>query len=321
MTARNHHYVPRCYLKGFAENPRKPKLFVVDAKEKRTFTTATTNIAAERDFHRINVDGLPIDALENAFSKFESELSLALERIITVRSIADENDRSFLFNLIGLMATKNPSFREVVRRGIEQTSKIVMSMVTATPERWESQVKQAKAAGYLKENDVADYEGMKQFIAKGEYTVQVETTGQLQRELKLFNEILPLIFQRKWMLLKAPSGSTGFITSDHPMCLMWSDPKLRGGFYSPGLGLRNTQIVFPISNELVAIGAFEIKDAEVDADELLIAQVNGSIALHSMRQVYARDSNFTYIMGHNSKIMPGVDLLNEIRKHTAETAE
>jgi Protein of unknown function (DUF4238) len=67
MTARQHHYVPRCYLKGFVANRNKPKLFVVDLKERRSFSTNPINVGAERDFHRIVVDGHRPDALEMRF--------------------------------------------------------------------------------------------------------------------------------------------------------------------------------------------------------------------------------------------------------------
>lgn len=86
-TARRHHYVPQCYLRGFAANPKKPKVFVIDGKDHRSFFAATANIAAERDFHRIEVEGIPPDALENAFSGFETDLSDALARIMSRTSL------------------------------------------------------------------------------------------------------------------------------------------------------------------------------------------------------------------------------------------
>jgi Protein of unknown function (DUF4238) len=94
MTARRHHYVPQCYLKGFCRHRDKPKLFVVDAKRLSTFATHPANVAAERDFHAVEIDGLSPDALENQFAQFESDLSHSLERIISARSIADEADRA-----------------------------------------------------------------------------------------------------------------------------------------------------------------------------------------------------------------------------------
>jgi hypothetical protein len=57
MTARKHHYVPQCYLKGFTRHRDDPKLFVIDAKERRCFRTSPANVAAERDFHKIDAEG------------------------------------------------------------------------------------------------------------------------------------------------------------------------------------------------------------------------------------------------------------------------
>src|SRR5271167_3355666 len=163
MTARKHHYVPQCYLKGFTRDRDDPKLFVIDGKERRCFRTSPANVAAERDFHTINAEGFPPDALENAFSGFESDLSQALDRIIASRSIANENDRTLLLNLIGLFAVKSPRHRESVRSVHEQMLKRMLLLATATPERWKSQIRQAKATGVLGDDDDTDYETIKEF--------------------------------------------------------------------------------------------------------------------------------------------------------------
>jgi uncharacterized protein DUF4238 len=311
MVARQHHYVPQCYLKGFARHREKPKLFVVDGKERRSFRTSPANVAVERDFHRIDVEGLAHDALENAFSGFESELSSALERIISARSINDANDRALLFNLIGLIYIKNPGMRETVRDFHERTAKIMLDLMTATPQRWSSQIRKAKQSGVVGEDADMTYEEIRKFVQEGKFKIKLANARHLHLELSTFDAILPYIFQRKWLLLKAPRKSAGFVTSDHPTCLMWSDPKRRNTSPPPGLGLRRTQLLFPISNELAAIGAFEADNNEMDASELLVAQFNGSVIVHSVRQVYARDDDFPYIMQHHSKIMRGRDLLRD----------
>jgi hypothetical protein len=106
MTARRHHFVSQCYLNGFVDDRDKPKLFVVDLKTRRTFETAPANVAAERDFHRIDVEGHSPDALENTFSEFETRLDQALRRTVAARSIADPNDRALVFELIAILAGK-----------------------------------------------------------------------------------------------------------------------------------------------------------------------------------------------------------------------
>jgi len=98
---------------------------------------------------------------------------------------------------------------------------------------------------------------------------------------------------------------------------MWSDPKERGTFPGPGFGMRKTQIVFPISNELAVIGAFELYEEERDAPDWLIAQINGTVAALAERQIYAKNANFVYRLSQNGPNRRGDELLSEMRRSGA----
>jgi len=150
---------------------------------------------------------------------------------------------------------------------------------------------------------------MREFVEADRYRITVPTGRHLEMEMKAFETVLPFFFHRKWVLFRAPLGATGFVTSDHPVCLMWSDPEKRGKFHPPGHGLRRTQVLFPISNELAVMGAFEAYEEERDAPDWLIAQINATVALHADRQIYARGSDFMYRMAHNERIMRGNEFL------------
>jgi hypothetical protein len=93
---------------------------------------------------------------------------------------------------------------------------------------------------------------------------------------------------------------------------MWSNPALRGGLYPPGLGLRGTQLLFPISTELAILGAFELEEGVIEADEMQVAQINGCIVLHARHQIYARDENFPYIFKSQSGVRRGPCLLQDL---------
>jgi hypothetical protein len=220
VTARRHHYVPQCYLKGFALDRERPQLFVIDGKEQRSFCTAPANVAAERDFNRIEVEGYAPDALENAFSGFETDVAEALNRIIRVRSIKNDDDRVYLLNLMALMAIKNPARREGWRSAQEQLWKRVLDMATATPERWAGQIRRAKAAGDVAPDADEDYQRMREFVEADQFRITVPTGRHLELEMQSFETVLPFFFHRKWVLFRAPVGKTGFVTSDHPVCLM-----------------------------------------------------------------------------------------------------
>jgi len=113
-TARRHHYVPQFYLRGFSL-PRKkvPQVEVFDRNRWAPFQSPIANIAAERDFNRIDVEGLDPNAFEEAIARIESKFALALQRIIAARSLRDEDDRAMLLNLIALLFLRNPRRREL----------------------------------------------------------------------------------------------------------------------------------------------------------------------------------------------------------------
>ncbi|MFV3130047.1 DUF4238 domain-containing protein [Niveispirillum sp. KHB5.9] len=312
MIARNHHFLSQCYLKGFAQFPKKPKLYVTDIKERKTFSTHPENIAAIRDFHRIEVEGIRPDFLETELSKFETQLAEALSRIIAARSISNEADSIILLNFVALVAVKNPRWRQSMTRAYTQTAKIWMDMITATPQRWAASLKRARGEGYPDELADISYEEARKFVDEKQYEIAIPNNRHLRTELSAFETALQLLYKRRWLLLKAPPKATGFITSDHPMCLMWQRP--RPGLSGPGLGLKDTQVIFPISNELAMVGTFEGQNGEMDAPATLIAATNGIIAAHAERQVYARDREFQYIVSGDGWTMKrGTGLLNDER--------
>lgn len=310
MTARQHHYVPQCYLKGFVRHRDNPKLHVLDGRTRKAFSTHPKNVAQERDFHAIQVEGLPADAVEASLAEFEGQLAPALQRVIESRSLKDEDDRAYLLNLIALLAVKNPSHRDVMRDFVARISKQMMAMALSTPEIWEAQVEGAKAAGYMPQDAPTDYEAMSAFVAEGQYDIELATGAHVGMELDVFNDILPLVARRKWTLLRAPPRLTGFLTSDHPVSLHCSNPEAHGPF-SPGLGMPDTRLLFPVSNSLAMIGSFEGEDGEHDAPAEVIAAFNTAVIARSRRQVYARDGEFLYRELRHSKLTRGAELLND----------
>jgi hypothetical protein len=80
MTARHHHYLSQCYLKGFTDGgSKKSKLITFDLPEKRHFPTIPRNVGGIRDFNRINIAGYDQNALENSLGEFEGVVAKALK--------------------------------------------------------------------------------------------------------------------------------------------------------------------------------------------------------------------------------------------------
>jgi hypothetical protein len=310
--ARLHHYVPRCYLKGFARNRNKnSKLFVIDAKVRRSFESTPRNLAAERDFNRIDASGIAPDVIENQLAPFEAKLDKALERIIELRSFDDQSDRTIVINLIALLAIRNPRLRENMRRAQEQSARVVMELVLSSRERWEAHMRQMHDAGYPEAGIGVSYEEMKAFNESDKYRLEMNQTRHIAREFLVAQEVLPLLMQRKWSLLRAAPNSGGIITSDHPVCLMWANPRERHGFYGPGLGTVATELLFPISKDLALFSRFEGDECAYDASDYQVAAFNGAIACFAERQVFAENDRFVYVMREGVAPRRGSQLLNE----------
>lgn len=314
MTARNHHFVPQCYLKGFVRHREKPKLFVVDLRKRAAFHAHPRNVAAERDFHAIDVDGHPPDALEGALAQFEGPLADALGRIIANKEIRAEEDRVYLLNLVAILAVKNPRHRQTFMSFQERLYDMIGDMVTSNDWIWNSQIRQAKEAGFIKKECTVTREQVREFLDRGEYTLEVGAGYHVVLELDVFDKVLlPCFADRHWMLLRAPKGSPGFITSDHPVCLFWSDPEARSGRFPPGYGLKGTEVLFPISSGLAWIGTFEHPACVIDMTEEQVHTFNAAVLGVCDRQVYGRDGDCAYQTHPGDKPRRLRELLNDGR--------
>ena len=315
MTARKHHYIPQCYLKGFAENPKKPKLYVVDKRNPRPFITSTEKIGAQRDFHSVNIEGLAPDVLEKQLSVFESEIGPALRRIEECQSLEDPVDKSLLLNLIGLIHIKNPKKREIFEEPIKTIGQCVIGILISDKRIFDKHFQRAKSNGFIDSEVDADYESMKNFVEEGDYDIEIARERQISLEFELFDKILPLLFKRKWHVIRAPEKSAGFITSDYPAVLNWQNPQQQFGPYSPGLGLPKTDLFFPVCKSLAFVGRFEEKEEIVFcADSDYMARFNGTIICNSQNQVYAQNENFIYMLA-DGKIKKGNTLVEHVQAY------
>lgn len=312
---RKHHWVPQCYLKGFAKSrSKKAALHVIDAMARKIFQATPRRVAWAPDFNRIDVDGFSPNLIESGLSSFEGQVDKALERICVQREFSNADDRILVFNLIALLAVRNPRGRENWRKSIENEAKIIMDLTVATKERYESSLASAKKAGVLSSGNDVTYEQARDFVARGEFMVDVPTTRHVDMEMRSVNIVLPLLLERKWVLLIAPANSGGFVTTDHPVVLQWTDAKDRGAIYSPGFGLRGTEVIFPLSHNLALMGTFEGQEAFVEATTEIVAATNGIVIAHGHRQVYARDDKFRYMIT-SGNLRRGSDVLDDLANY------
>lgn len=171
-----------------------------------------------------------------------------------------------------------------------------LELMTATEDIWRNQTKRATEAGYLNPKKAAQvsYEEVRDLVKQDAFGVEVTSEHHLGIAIDTMDAILPTMAKRRWWMVVAPEPTGGFVTNDHPVALMWSDPKLRRGPYPPGYGLAGTQVIVPLTRDLALLGGFDIHEQTDEIDATFVAQINGVTISHCDRQVYARDLSFSY---------------------------
>lgn len=308
MTARHHHFLSQCYLKGFTRGEsKKSKLAVIDAKNTRHFQTTPRNVGGMRDFNRIESEGVDPNHLELELAKFESRAASALNNLRKTLDFSGET-KDVLLNLIALISIRSPERREHMKNFEVQVAEKIMSMTLDSKERWESQV--SKLEGNNSQKNKVSYEDAKKFFESKQYTIEVAREHHIRMEMKQIDAILPYLFHRKWLLLVTDDIAGPFITTDRPMNLSWKEPEKVPPFHrpSPGFGLMGTEVYFPISQNLALIGDFEGEDKTCQVHEKLVAVLNSKMLFNLDSQIYTPKFDFKFL-GKNNEILSGKELL------------
>jgi hypothetical protein len=295
---RIHHYIPQGYLRGFGW--KKGKNWYVNAadlKQLKYIQPNTKNICAERDFLRFEVDGHPPDKLENEMGKFEFQARMAILRV--AESLKFEgDDRVMILNLMALLAVRSPQMRENLRDFQERLMKMMMSVTLATKERWEGQMARMKAAGEDVKHEIT-YEKIKEFHDGDQYTISVAREFHIGTEFKMFEPVLRTLVDRKWKLYYAGKDQGTFVTTDRPVVLTWNHPEdiplmMR---HSPGFGMRETEVIFPLTHKCFLSGRFEnMEDGVEEAYASFIAYCNTRMITNAFDYAITIDKSFPYVM-------------------------
>ncbi|WP_321837365.1 DUF4238 domain-containing protein [Pseudomonas kulmbachensis] len=293
-TSRHHHYLPQCYLKGFTQgSAKKSKLLVLDLKSNKKFESTPRNVGGMRDFNRVEINGIDPEIIEKTQSAFESKAATALRKLEETFDFSGET-KDVILELIGMLAIKSPEMREHLAKPQAQIANQIMAMTFESKDRWESQVTQIKQDTGEDISGGKAFEEMKGLFEQGAFEVSVSKEHQIHVELLGMQRITELLHQRNWLVLKTGDETGEFITTDNPVSLTFHDPALFP-FMSPGFGLPDTMVYFPVSKNLALVGEFGGEDGVKTTSKNLVAKLNSKIIANSYQRVFASKSSFNYI--------------------------
>ena len=293
--ARRHHYLPQTYLAPFTSTGSKTdQFFVLDLSGGRPFSTSPINVAVERDFNRIDIEGQSIDAIEQALSPFETGAAIAIRNVIETEKFPNDEDCNWILNLLGLIAVRNPQRRKSFNRSREQSINCIGDILISDKKIWEHHLKKARESGENINDDVP-FDDVKRFIEERKYRIEFSPGSNLRVEFHAFDKLLPILGQRTWSVLVAPNNGPEFICSDHPVTLI-----SKSGKDGPlGYGLKETEVFFPLGRRVGFYGVFETPlRPVVKLEPYQVARMNERVALNAERHVFSALESFFMLVDH-----------------------
>lgn len=293
--ARNHHYFSQGYLRGFAtqESPRQHYAHVTDLTLAKTFRANIKNVFSERDFLRIEQDGLDPNEIETTIGKFESVAVSAIRRIVGSGQ-ANGEDLDLVLNLMSLFAARSPVMRENMRSFHEDLAKKVIDLTLSIEEKKLANKSNANASSRFAPDD---FEKIKAFVEQDQYRVELHREYHMATEFKMMTPILTCLRKRSWILVQAlPSTQTEFVTTNRPVTLTYTEPEKIPPFFrsSPGFGLPNTEVFFPLTKHAMLIGTWEALPGTLVASDQWVAKLNTHMVIHCFGRVLSRKQKVLY---------------------------
>ena len=308
-TARNHHYVPQFYLKEFLDSSLpNEQLHVIDKVDRRHFITSPRNIAAQRDFNKINIQGHAVDEIESHLAQIEGQAATVLRDIAQTATLPQNRDMDVLVVFIGILAVNNPQIRDSLINTDREIAKQMMQSTVESREAYESRLSELGI-----ENPI-EYEIMKAFVESENYTIDDPDGYYLARVfVGLYDVVLPFFENMLWSLVIAEDDASDFICSDRPAFLFRIVDMMLGpqppytttpaGLIIPNKvpqrrvpWLVNFELIVPLNSRMAVYATSPENSFPIEyGDQIAVACINKRMIDAAARHIYCSNLDFKFL--------------------------
>lgn len=257
-----HHYIPKCYLKGFTNGGENSSPFwAVPINNDNPFPTSPNDACAQRDYYTVN-HHTPLIVEDFYAEQIEPSISKAISYINEHSCLPPNEDMRHLILLLATMYLRIPSHRETLEMPMRRTKEIVDSM-----------------SRDINVSNKSDFDYSK--------------TDLIKTELRLLDVVQRCLSNKFYQLHIVEDESLDVITSDNPFIL--SHPNRREGFHF-GLNTSNIEICVPITSKAILIAKNEeMKKGTFSATKEIIGLMNTKIVLSANRFFYSKTEEILLI--------------------------
>ena len=249
-----HHYIPKCYLKGFTDGGEDSSPFLcVPINNDTPFKTSPNDSCAQRDYYSVeHTDPLIV---ENFYAEqIEPKISTAIRAIEEHKSLPTKQGMKHLILLLATLYLRVPSFRSALEAPRKRTKEIVDSI----------------------SDDIT---------ISNRHEFEYSQTDLIKTELDLIDTVQECLANKYYQLHIIEEPDQNVITSDRPFLL--SHPKAGKGFYF-GLNTPNIEITVPITKKAVLLARNEpFQEGGYIASKEFIGLTNTKLILSADRFFYS----------------------------------
>lgn len=233
------HYVPRFYLNHFTKHGSGR--LIAYRRDGPPILGTVNNFCGENEFYSIvDEDGELNRSIEDMFSRFESQWSKALNRLIAIEDTAglSAGERVDLAFFVTFMWTRGRRFREHQKNWYDVVSRVMFKGLAMTEESLKSQFRDSDHG--ISDEEIRD---LRETILEDRYSIEHTEEYWLKQSIYMAIQILPYVYdKRHWQLAKVEFPNM-LITSDNPVSLLKTPdiPKWRG------VGVENAVICLPLT--------------------------------------------------------------------------
>ena len=241
VVSETHHYVPKFYLKGFTD--QKGVLWVYE-RGKAPRASKPKAEAHRENYYLHNDKGFPDTSIERFLSKAESIVAPFFRKIANPQFQINEQQRNDLFAFVAMTFVRVPAYRSYIDRGLSVMMKKNQKEYAQNAEKFYALCKKidSETGG-----PTGDYEDLRQFILKGEYTIHQTSSGyNIAMAFKSCMTIMEILRNEyNYEIWYAPPDGF-FFTCDNPVVTIRPAGD-RTSFVGWGFGWKDTQVIFPLN--------------------------------------------------------------------------
>ena len=257
-----HHYIPKCYLKGFTYGGENSSKFLAIPKNNDAiFPTTPNDACAKRDYYTVDHSNSLI--IENFYAEhIEPKIAKVLGYISQHSKLPEKEEMRNLILLLSTLYLRVPAFRENLEMPMRRTKEIVEDM-----------------SKYVRVSNKEEF--------------NYNQTDLIQSELRLIDTVQESLANKYYQLYVINDDDINVVTSDNPFILC--HPNVGNNFHF-GLGAKNIEICVPLTKKAILICKNEpINEGTFIASKVLVALANTKIIFSANRFFYSPSDEFVLL--------------------------